>query len=252
MPLHTGQLWSLAIEEQFYLIWPLLVLKLSREALLKVSLCVVSAALTLRIGLSVGDVNPVAIFVLTPTRVDALVAGAIVAILVRSGVEARAWPILTGGAIVLAVILLQASTSQYKPLMQTIGFSALSLTFAGVIHWVVQHGNRPLSAPVLQFFGRYSYALYLLHGFAMVCVMELWPIAESHNIVIHWIVLRALLATGLAVAFALASWHLIEKWFLALKPSYEKEQTAGTEAEMVGAAGIGGVSTTMSRGPLAS
>jgi peptidoglycan/LPS O-acetylase OafA/YrhL len=78
---HPRCLLSLAIEEQFYLLWPLLVRFLSRRVLLGVALGLVVGAGVLRSTLYYGfGVNGIAIYVLTPCRIDTLALGSILAL----------------------------------------------------------------------------------------------------------------------------------------------------------------------------
>src|SRR5213594_314733 len=77
-----GHFWSLAVEEQFYLIWPVIVLALSRRHLQACCLACIIGALVVRVGLNAKG-NETAAFVLTPARIDALAVGAYLAISAR-------------------------------------------------------------------------------------------------------------------------------------------------------------------------
>src|SRR5687767_5633954 len=77
-----GHFWSLAVEEQFYLIWPLLVLALNRRQLQITCVLCLIAALAVRVVLNAQGNNPAA-FVLTPARLDALAVGAYLALAAR-------------------------------------------------------------------------------------------------------------------------------------------------------------------------
>src|SRR5262249_53328500 len=79
-PLAVMILWSLAIEEQFYLVWPLLVRACSSQRLLWWSSCIIAVTPVIRaITLTVADYP--ATYVFTLCRLDALAAGAVVAVL---------------------------------------------------------------------------------------------------------------------------------------------------------------------------
>src|SRR5712671_3181622 len=80
---YVSHFWSLAIEEHFYLLWPLVVFSFRRETLERICLGVIAAALALRIGLSLLGTSELSISVLTPCRVDALCVGALLAALAR-------------------------------------------------------------------------------------------------------------------------------------------------------------------------
>jgi peptidoglycan/LPS O-acetylase OafA/YrhL len=84
LPMSTGHLWSLSIEEQFYLLWPLVVLLIPRQTLARtcatlIGVIVVGRAVLIHLGLSVLQV-----YLLTPTHLDPLLAGAFVALVARS------------------------------------------------------------------------------------------------------------------------------------------------------------------------
>jgi len=96
---YVSHFWSLAIEEHFYLLWPLVVFSFRRETLERICLWVIGAALALRIALSLAGVSELSISVLTPCRVDTLCVGALLACL--------AWTFVSLPAS-LAVILLAA------------------------------------------------------------------------------------------------------------------------------------------------
>ncbi|HYK81566.1 MAG TPA: acyltransferase, partial [Gemmatimonadales bacterium] len=83
-PLNTGHLWSLSIEEQFYLIWPLIVWACSPRGLLRMAAFAVVAGLAFRLAVVLHDpANARAAYFLTPGRLDTLMAGAALAVAVR-------------------------------------------------------------------------------------------------------------------------------------------------------------------------
>ena len=81
-------LWTLSVEEQFYLLWPIVVSWCSRRGLVWMCMSIVIGALALRLLLTLVGVDWLAIYMMTPTRADALAAGALVAVLLRR-LEAR-------------------------------------------------------------------------------------------------------------------------------------------------------------------
>ena len=82
--------WSLAVEEHFYLAWPLLVFCCSTRTLARVCLAVAAAALLCRAAFLAGGLSPAYIYVLSPCRFDALALGSFVAALTRLWSEAPA------------------------------------------------------------------------------------------------------------------------------------------------------------------
>ena len=89
-----GHLWSLAVEEQFYCLWALVVFLCSRKLLWRVSLFLVAAGPLIRGALQYFNFPGYMIFRVTPARMDALVLGAVVALAFRRGMDLvprRAW-----------------------------------------------------------------------------------------------------------------------------------------------------------------
>src|SRR6185437_12950549 len=78
-----GYFWSLAVEEQFYLLWPLVVYLLSERALLRTSLSMLAASLVLRIILSHLGCDTNSLYVMTFTHLDGLAVGSSLAVCLR-------------------------------------------------------------------------------------------------------------------------------------------------------------------------
>ena len=78
-----GNYWTLSVEEHFYLLWPIAAFLLSRRALMACAAALFAIALATRLGMIAAHANPIAIYVLTPCRMDTLAAGAFVALAAR-------------------------------------------------------------------------------------------------------------------------------------------------------------------------
>jgi len=231
-PFDTGILWSLAIEEQFYLIWPFIVWKLPRTALMKLCLTLMLCAVGLRVLLHAYGFSAVAIYTITPARMDALLVGAFAALLLRGATpatELRTFVRIAaslGAVSLVTAILLDFNTGPTGTYMQVLGYSAIGLiAFALILATRTMTPAAPLRKALrsrpLMFFGAYSYALYVLHYVVRNLVYRVLPPLESlpriGGVQLPWVLLRASLAVGVAVMAALLCWHLIEKRFLALK-----------------------------------
>ena len=219
--------WTLAVEEHFYLVWPLAVFLLDRRALLALcGLCAVFA-LALRAGLVWSGAGFDAPYVLTPCRMDGLAIGAAAALLVRGPGGLIRWlPLARRAALALVptTLLVLAVFPRRGAFVTVAGFTLTALTATALL--LVTTGLAPGSRAArvfggrtLGFFGRYSYGLYVLH-FPFILVVgdklleRLGKITGS-----PWLTCTAYwtLSLGASVALALVSWHLIEKPFLALK-----------------------------------
>jgi len=249
IPAYTGHLWSLAIEEQFYICWPLIVFLCSRRALLRVCVGVIVMSLLLRIGFRLTDVARDWVYIITPARLDGLASGAVVSVLVRSA-SGRDWLARWAKPIVLVSSCLVAGLGIYYGKLTwwnhgtgTIGLSLLAWAFAGIIALAV---IRPagtwlpdmLSHPVLVFFGKYSYAMYVLQNPVMFFFEETgfrpgttFPtLGESH---LPGSLVQLAAGIGVTTLLALASWHLYEKHFLKLKRLFPYGRRSARESQLL-------------------
>lgn len=220
--------WSLAVEEQFYLVWPFVVLMLSRRALMVLCLGCAGGALVLRTFFTYAVGDALSAYVLTPCRMDALLIGAYVALAVRSpGGFASVLP-LARRAGFAALLVLAAIVLRYRffstglPIVRTAGFTALALAFASLLVLAVTAPRcsilgRICCCPLLGSIGRIAYGLYVFHYLIHPLVRQVLPIAERH--LPFTVAAVFYLVTAFVAAFALSilSWHCYEKPFLRLK-----------------------------------
>jgi peptidoglycan/LPS O-acetylase OafA/YrhL len=228
-PISLGAFWSLAVEEHFYLCWPTFIKVTPRNRLLVWCGIIALLALASRLALTVFKVTWLATYFLTTSRVDALVAGAMTAILVRQHPEwPKRWMLVIGGAslVILAAIAVWRHGLFFNDWpMRTFGYSLLALLFASVV-WLagVTRGrtSRLLSNPILVAFGKYSYCLYVFHMLVLT-VCERW-LGPRFFPVMGWsgnapLPLFAVSMTAVFV-FAYLSWHLYESPILSLKARF--------------------------------
>lgn len=236
-----GHFWSLAVEEQFYLIWPFVVFFLSTDRLIRTCGALIVSALLIRIVMVIGHAPVEQVYSFTITRWDALACGAAIAVAMRD----RFWyervvTWLRWSAIPMCVVLLLIAIAEHgllpwSPLSQTAGYSALALLFGYLILAVVDPSKstgwmrRVTEARWLRFFGKYSYGIYVLHlpihqlgklWLTSWIVEGTWWMRVAHLLV--YIAGNLLLSTAAAVLV----WHLIERRFLALKDVWARKETA--------------------------
>ena len=225
--------WSLAVEEQFYLLWPFLVFAVPRRGL--VALCATVIALTpvVRWGLHAAGLPEMAPYQFTIARWDALAAGAVLALLMadaagRRWLERRA--LWTGGAAALGlalITLLEHGFHEDDLVVQVLGQSGIALLAAALVYlaagpaagWVVPI-QRALSARWLRFLGKYSYAIYVVHfPIHFVLAPRLAPLVNGTDDLGRLLRVAIYIAgvAALSIVAALLSWRLLEKPFLDLK-----------------------------------
>jgi peptidoglycan/LPS O-acetylase OafA/YrhL len=217
-----GHFWSLAVEEQFYLVWPIVVLWLGRKHLLVTCAVAVVAALAFRLALSfTGYV--VLPDVLTPARMDALAVGAFIAVMARvpNGLAVmRRWATPIG----VAAVLPMAALLLYNIALPTVGHTVVTLLFGAilVLSLTAAPGSalaRATASPILRFFGRYSYALYIFHH-PLLWLRPVFSLAFVPTVLgsrLPAFLLWLAISIGATVGVALVSWHLLEKPLLKMK-----------------------------------
>jgi peptidoglycan/LPS O-acetylase OafA/YrhL len=168
--------WSLAVEEQFYLLWPLFVRYLAPRRVFQLCLAVAAAALCARVALLHGGWSAEEIYRNSVCRMDALACGGAAAAALRMP-ALREWLLRHPRrvAALACALLLAAGASggytQFAPATQTLGYLFLSLGFALLVlaaalaDWQRSPAAwaRLLRHRVLRGLGRYSYGLYVLH-----------------------------------------------------------------------------------------
>ena len=225
----TLHLWSLAAEEQFYLVWPLVVLLVpSRRRLLWVALAGIALAPVSRYLLLAHGASFEATYKLTLCRADSLLAGASLALVYRSAFRStllRAAPFALAVSV-LACLMLAWRTGNFdytvnRPL-NLIGYTLIALASASLIALALSPATRTaraLATPTLRFFGRFSFGLYVLHQM-VASLVDLRFGGSLHHLIPQKSVLH-LVSMALVLLFtiplAMLSFYCVERPFLRLK-----------------------------------
>ena len=229
---NIAHFWSLCVEEQFYLFWPLVVWFLrDRVKIIRFAVAMMVLAFATRMlfcWLAGADAASGWSLRSLPFRLDALVVGAILALVLR-GPNADRWqrlcrPVFLVSTVAVLVLFVLRPLSSSLWLM-TVGLPLVALASAGLIGMTLRPG-----APAFQLFyvrplrilGKYSYGFYVYHALFVHAWIEvlLFFIARLHSMMA-----AGLLALGInfAVTFLVSkySYDLFEVRFLRLKRNFE-------------------------------
>jgi peptidoglycan/LPS O-acetylase OafA/YrhL len=200
--LHT---WSLGVEEQFYLLYPLCLLLLYAYVPQGLRRPALLAALIASFGLNIlfMTVKPEATFYLLPTRAWELLIGGLIALRPRSTVRGRLTREILGMA---GVALLLSAIVFYRPDIRFPGYFALLPTGTTACWLLAGEGGgyvtSALSSRPLNYLGRISYSLYLVH----------WPInIFARHLMVDYDRGWRLAMFAVSIGLAAAIYHFIEE-----------------------------------------
>jgi len=216
--------WSLAVEEQFYLVWPLMVLLLNRRGMMALCVVLAAVALGIRYWLFYRNDQTLAFYTMTPCRIDELATGGLIALVARSSVAAarlqKMAPILF---VVSGVVLAAVWSTDFRAYV--IGGTLLSVFFGSLIVVALSPSLvNPIRAGLnlypVRLLGKFSYAMYVLHPFLLAVLTDYLSYQRLGSLVHSapvGVVLFLVIGFAVTLAAGWLSWHLYEKHFLKLK-----------------------------------
>jgi peptidoglycan/LPS O-acetylase OafA/YrhL len=225
--------WTLAIEEQFYLLWPAVIFLLPIRTVLYICFASIIVCFSFRVALANGFLEssawPHALHVLMPLRSDSLCTGCLVAIMIRDTdcdlISAKfkkaflAMGAMAGIGLIAILSVFWGSVGLPNYLLfsfNTIAFGALIyyVRACRVPDWIM----RPLCLAPLRFIGFYSYGIYVWHAIINNLMGRRQSSREwLDNAVLSQLLFIAIVLFLTAIATFL-SWRLVEKPFLKLRP----------------------------------
>jgi peptidoglycan/LPS O-acetylase OafA/YrhL len=230
--------WSLAVEEQFYLVAPLCVRYFSRRALAVFLIFVTVAAPALRLLVrGHGSSGPWLAYRLMPCRADSLAIGMLMAMLWRAP-RMRAW--LTENSILLyglffvllagVAFLWRWYSDPLVALTQTIGYTWIAVFFAVVVLLALTQPAHPIALVArlggFRELGRVSYCIYIVHEavflFCHQIVFHALPVKTNEKVATV-----TMLAAAMTYAIAKLSWRFFEEPLLRRGHSYKYEPPCG-------------------------
>jgi peptidoglycan/LPS O-acetylase OafA/YrhL len=212
----------LAVEEHFYLAWPLLVLRCKTRTLVIVLTLTIIEVVLVR-WIVIGSGYGVGYFTLC--RMDGLAAGSLLAVAYRSTNLDRLSKWARKASIVVIPVGLvsyallsgsgQTSVQIFKGTVIAMVYS--SFLIVAVTAPLGSNVNGVLTSQILRTFGKYSYGIYVLHPFVLNEIGAL-PIILP--------IVRLFIAIVATFGFAYISWHILELPFLRLKRHFEYSGSA--------------------------
>ncbi|HEX8028278.1 MAG TPA: acyltransferase [Vicinamibacterales bacterium] len=224
--------WSLAIEEQFYLIWPLVIWLCPPAFVAWLCTGIFMAEVFARSFGRASEMAVLPIYVVTWFRLDGLVIGSLLAVAWRRGIMPALDRLVPAVVIVGVAGLIVCAIEGGHPWwwnrrMQQFGYSLIAVTAGAMLVSAISRPAdslwpRMLSAGWLRAFGKYSYALYLLHLPVMRAVREYvfnpWEFGALAPFLAQLLFYGAAIPAAFAVAWL--SWRMFEAPILSLKARF--------------------------------
>ncbi|MBK7319524.1 acyltransferase [Candidatus Villigracilis affinis] len=233
--------WSLAIEEQFYLIWPAIVRMTNQKLLTWISAGIVILSLLVRTVATLlspdSEQLPVIFFYNTFTRLEGLALGALTAIFFitptnwQATVKRLALPASIVTMILFLYLAFIASPAGPHPLYRniplgTIGYTLLAFSSAAMIIFLTSGAEASLIRKIfanggLVFFGKYSYSMYLFHMPVALTLLDIMVKAKVRGW--EYYVAYSALTVVITSLLALLTWNILENPLLKLKRHFTNE-----------------------------
>ena len=212
-PLTISHLWSICVQEQFYVLWPLLILLLPRRWMLSTIVAVAFAGIAFRIGCVIFSVPLIARWVLPFGSLDSLAAGAALGWCGGRFTASRggwALALLSFSMLTIAAVLRNNDpTKLASVLVEPLEAAAFVILVARTATGFEGNIGRFLSNPALVFAGRISYGLYVYH-ILVAMVLDRWLPSQLRFVVT--IPSLRLVVFGIVTLFvATLSWRLLEQ-----------------------------------------
>lgn len=216
--------WSLAVEEHFYLFWPLLIFACGTRPLIFLCLAAIPMSLLIRAGFVYLLHNEVGAYVFTFCRVDALLVGCFIALIAHTSslrnYERYARAALPALGIAVAIFICFVAHASGTD--RIFGPTLFSLLFGSllVLTLVSDSLKLKLEHRVLRQLGKYSYGIYVYHCLIIAGLQRCWNWTALPSIPNYFVFLGV--AGSLSVAVAWISYHLYEVHFLKLKSFFSQ------------------------------
>jgi peptidoglycan/LPS O-acetylase OafA/YrhL len=226
-------LWSLSVEEHFYLFWPLLIYLLSVKKIVIASISIIVMAFMVQYFMIESDYVA---YYFTFARIDELSMGALLAVLeIRNKLTHKYAKIYLLISVILAIptiALMAIFTDIDNTIIQIIKYDLLAFTFMSMIGYVISlletgRVKKFLRTKPMVFSGKISYGIYVYHP---LCIAAVWSVFPKMNPAVLFVI-----AVSFTLLVASASYYLLELNFLKLKRffEYKKEKPVQSKTEII-------------------
>ncbi len=238
-PSSISHYWSLAVQEQFYILWPLVVLLLPKRWFLSTMAAFIVFGLGFRIVCIMDSSSTLLRWVTLLGCIDSFAVGALVAYLAQAQILDKMWrsprllfamPLIAGACFYLGRALMTLPENNVcLALTESVDAIFLAWILASSISGMSSRYARMLSWSPLVYLGKISYGIYVYHVFIIILVSPLLVplgMSESHN---AWG--RIAILIGLTLLVASFSWHWLEQPFLSWKKTIASGKKRATAEE---------------------
>jgi peptidoglycan/LPS O-acetylase OafA/YrhL len=226
--------WSLAVEEHFYILWPILVYWLRPKQLLIVGCITVILSKLIAVFMLSKGVSWMTVYMFSFVRFETLVLGSLLAVLFSLNKYqldsiAKYSLISTGGVLAIFWSYILLKTKEFSSLtpeltvieMGSVMLTVLALFFTALLYFAIKPGwfQRFLCSPKLMFLGKYSYGIYIFHYplYAVISNYAFETFNVHTNIGKTILLIMPVVATAFAIVIAYFSYNYFENYFLKLK-----------------------------------
>ena len=219
-------LWTVSIEEQFYLAWPLALRKASVRTMAAIAAGLLVIANAWRVWLAVTAAPVERIEYNTFTRLDPIALGILLALCgdkLPQFTRLQRVALLCGGAATWVAVFAFTVTGQALTVTtwrMALGHPFTALASVAVLLSVLGSQHRFLRNATLLYLGKISYGLYVLHEFAHFCAIR-----AVHASTPGMVVAQSSVGLALTIVLAAASYRWLESPFLRLKERFAHVQS---------------------------
>lgn len=215
-PMTVAVLWSVCVEEQFYLVWPWAVKLLKKNGLTLLSVFLILAGTTFRLIAAKNGASSVNLWFSTFTNLDCFGYGCLGALyasdLKPEGVKRTLLYVAAFTGILITVRFLPITLMQHVPMKSAFGYSIVAFLCAFIVSMTgFSAQNSLLAKPFFNYLGRISYGLYCYHQFMFMFSRAIFPHSK----------VAPILVLPMTILAAAVSFKYFETTFLKLRHKFQ-------------------------------